>query len=232
MNLRRIRTYAPLGTLVVVCSFSVLFAVQVATSCESFIDPKGRSSIDFAPLSGLIDICSRDELMCFLLMVDSPESRKTLAVFVSSEEWERSRKFEVIEHSRSMSVQRVDSMSIEKFKNAKDDVRKRAYVSDQNQPVGALQLKEDIPLGVVEEADDMISTARLARLTPPTNEGLLKSVTTVSVLTLLRLKSEILFLETTEQWMFPFYSGPEPSSESTKRLAKQWLDCIRDKNRN
>jgi hypothetical protein len=213
-----------------ICLLCLWFQSVSAFACESFIDTQGRSSVNLALLPGYFNVCSKDEIMCFLATADSPKSLTTLGVFTSVEEWDRSKRFEVIEHSRGMLAQRARTMTTQEFRELKDSVRKEANEVNGRAHIGALQLKEAVALGVIHESHDSISTAVLARLTPPTDGGLLKGVTLITIRTLLQIKDETLSLETTEQWMFPFYSGPEPSAESTTLLAKQWLECIRSMN--
>ncbi len=88
-------------------------------SCDSFRDSRGRSAIDFAPLPGFVDVCSRDFQLCVLLTEGYPPSVQTLGYFVPSEEWERYQKGQHKGFSRYLIAQKGEPLSAEKFADFK-----------------------------------------------------------------------------------------------------------------
>jgi len=65
------------------------FSLVGAQHCESFRDSRGRSSIDFAPLHGYTDVCSRDFQLCVMLTLGYPPRVQTIAYFVPNAEWQK-----------------------------------------------------------------------------------------------------------------------------------------------
>jgi hypothetical protein len=49
-----------------------------AEQCGSFRDAQDRSSVDFAPLNGFVDVCSRDFQLCVLLTQGYPLEVNTI----------------------------------------------------------------------------------------------------------------------------------------------------------
>ena len=52
---------------------SLTGSALLADSGGSFRDVRGRSSVDFAPLAGFIDVCSRDSQLCVMLTEGYPD---------------------------------------------------------------------------------------------------------------------------------------------------------------
>lgn len=202
------------------------------SACESFFDAKGRSKINFAPPVGFVDFCSRDELMCYLLTTQFSQSVQTIGVFVDKDELERSREGGILRFSRYLIAQRGDTLSPENFEELKDSIRQGRSAKPESLSSDPLQLKEIISLGVVAETTDMIAWGILGRFTPPTDEGLLKRLTMVSIQAVWQFAGESLSLHAREEWMFPMDGGSEPDGKSLKDLAERWIQCIKANNKN
>src|SRR4029450_4598628 len=95
--------------------FSLGGSVIFGDSCESFRDTRGRSSVDVAPLSGFVDVCSRDFQLCVMLTQGYPPSVQTIGYFVPIEEWQRYQKGQHKGFSRYLIAQKGRALSTEEF---------------------------------------------------------------------------------------------------------------------
>ncbi len=135
------------------------FSLVGAQHCESFRDSRGRSSIDFAPLHGYTDVCSRDFQLCVMLTLGYPPSVQTIAYFVPNAEWQKYKEGKHKGFSRYLIAQRaVLTLSSEEFADFKPYVRsQQGTVADHSESPSLFELKGRVPLGVVEESADSIS---------------------------------------------------------------------------
>jgi hypothetical protein len=228
----------------------IVFRAGAVSACESFLDPKKRSVVDFAPPAGFIEICSRDSLACeiFTMAERSTVREKIVGYFVTEEQWEQFRNGAPMGFSPYLIALRVETLSSEQFTELKADTRKKqGHIWDDTDLPDAQKPLLRVPMGVIDEAADSISVGAVAQVMAPSREAFEKGrfispaekalaqkngeaveeeMTIGSVHTVLRLKGETLFLNTYEPRDQPF------DGASTKALARQWLECVRDKNGN
>ena len=104
-------------------SFTALMLVRTAVAfaepCGSFRDARDRSAIDYAPLEGFVDVCSRDFQLCVALTQGYPPSVKTIGYFVPAQEWERYQEGDRTGFSRYLIGQRATAMSELEFNEFK-----------------------------------------------------------------------------------------------------------------
>lgn len=228
----------------------VAFCAEAAGSCESFVDPKKRSVVDLAPPAGFVDICSRDGLVCEMFTAGEPPNvrEKIIGYFVPADQWERFRKGAPMGFSPYLIAQRAETLSPKEFvelkgyaKKKKGNIWENANLHEAQKPLTL------IPMGVVQETEDLISVGAVTRHMAPNKEAfeigrfmtpaekdlakksgkvLEVKVTLTSVHTVFQLKGETLFLNTYEQREQPF------DGESTKELARRWIECVREKSKN
>ena len=198
--------------------------VCAADPCASFRDARGRSAIDYAPLEGFVDVCSRGFQLCVALTQGYPPSVKTIGYFVPADEWQRYQKGDKSGFSRYLIAQRATTMSDSEFAGFKQYIHaQQGNIADHTNAPATLELQERMPLGIVDEAADSISFGAVMRFMP-TGSGPLAPFWLGSVNIVLQLKGETLCL-----YAFDTLKAPT-DTENVKTLAKRWLSCIRARN--
>jgi hypothetical protein len=228
----------------------IIFSVETAGSCESFLDSKKRSAVDLAPPTGFVDICSLDSLVCEIFTIAEPVNvrEKIIGYFVPADQWERFRKGATMGFSPYLIAQRQKTMSSKEFVELKDYTKKKKgdIWGDMPTPAG-LKLLSQTPMGVIDESQDLISigaviwhmatskeafekgqfmTPAERDLAEKSGKALEVELTMTSVHTALQIRGESLFLNTYEKREQPF------DGESTKALARIWVECVRGNNKN
>jgi hypothetical protein len=208
----------PLVAILFLVTASGLFA----DSCGSFRDSRGRSSIDFAPLNGFVDVCSRDFQLCVMLTVGYPPSIQTIGYFVLSEEWQQYQKGKHNGFSRYLIAQRGETMSAEEFAGFKRYVHsQQGDIADHTDLAALFESHGRISLGVTGETEDSISVGTILKLT----ETAIKRDELIAAINIsLQLKNETLSL-----YVFDTVKSVK-DTDRIKDLAKRWLRCIRAQN--
>ena len=221
VNITRVRI------TVLVCV--VMFRIGAANACESFVDPKGRSVVDFAPLSGFVDNCWRSGVCeMFLSIKSSPYY--PVGLFLVPGEWDESRKGSLKGSRKQLFAQLLGPAKNDSVDDFKNVVRRwlKEPIADESESVGRTARKK-VYTGVINESDGSISWSFTERTTDREDSTLFEILTGVG--SFLKVRGETVLLYVTEVWMPPFEGGMEPNGESTITLSKRWIDCIRDKNR-
>ncbi len=195
-----------------------------AEPCGSFRDARGRSSVDFAPPNGFVDVCSRDFQLCVLLTEGYPPEVTTVAYFVPGEEWQKYQKGQHKGFSRYLIAQRGQTRSPDEFSELKRYVKaQQGNVPDHTELPRILQSQGKIPLGVTEETEDSISFGVIMKLASA--DGHLNGSPFLACINImLRLKGETLALYVHDT------AANMSDSKSVRQLAKDWLKCIREQN--
>jgi len=199
-------------------------AIAFAEPCGSLRDARDRSAIDYAPLEGFVDVCSRDFQLCVALTQGYPPTVKTIGYFVRAEEWERYQEGDRSGFSRYLIGQRASTMSESEF----DDFRRYLHAQHGSMPEHTktpttFNLHERASLGIIDETPDSISFGAVLRLTP-NRDGPVAPVWLGSINIVLQLKGETLTL-----YAFDTLNTPD-ETDGLKNLARQWLNCIRTRN--
>ena len=206
----------------VVFSGSALVGAQ---RCGSFRDSRGRSSIDFAPLDGYTDLCSKDFQLCVMLTLRYPPSVQTIGYFVRNEEWQdcQDGKHERCRFTRYLIAQRGRNLSSEEFLELKRHIHlDQGDVVDHTESARAFELENRVSLGVIDESSDSISFGAIFKTKAPDEHG---SRLTASINVVLQLKGEALSL-----YVFDAVKDLKDTNR-IKSLANDWLKCIRDRNK-
>lgn len=137
-----------------------------AKDCPPFVDSRDRSSIDFAPLAGYTDVCSRDVQLCVSLTQGYPPSTQTIGYFVPDAEWQDHQKGKHEGFSRYLIAQRGRTLSSDQFVDFKRYVHsQQGDVEDHTKLPSVFESQGRISLGVVDEAEDMIAFGAILKLT-------------------------------------------------------------------
>ena len=206
----------------VVFSGSALVGAQ---RCGSFRDSRDRSSIDFAPLDGYTDLCSKDFQLCVMLTLGYPPSVQTIGYFVRDEEWQdcEEGKHERCRFTRYLIAQRGRNLSSEEFLDLKRHIHlNQDNVVDHTESARAFELENRVSLGVIDESSDSISFGAIFKTKVPDEHG---SRLTASINVVLQLKGEALSL-----YVFDAVKDLK-DTDRIKSLANEWLKCIRDRNK-
>ena len=209
------------ATFIVTLLLLISSPVRSADLCGSFRDPRGRSSVDFAPLNGFVDVCSRDAELCDTLTKGYPASVQTIGYFVPTEEWQQYQK-DRTGFSRYLIAQRGRTLSADEFVDFKEHVRsQQGKVEDHTKLIEAFRLRGQASLGVIDEGEGFISFGTVLALSEPAakQEHLLAAINIV-----FQLKGETLSL-----YVYDSVKSVE-DTERIKGMAKQWLQCIRSQN--
>jgi len=155
-----------------------------ANDCPSFVDSRGRSSVDFAPLPGYTDVCSRDFQLCVSLTQGYPPSTQTIGYFVSDAEWQDYQKGKPEGFGRYLIAQRGRTLSSDQFVDFKRYVRsQQGDIEDHTKLPSVFESQGHVSLGVVDEAEDMIAMGAILKLTqtnpPPERTYMLASINIV-----------------------------------------------------
>lgn len=209
-------------------SFTALMLVRAAVvfaePCGSFRDARDRSAIDYAPVAGFVDVCSRDFQLCVALTQGYPPSVKTIGYFVPAQEWERYQEGDRTGFSRYLIGQRATTMSESEFNEFKRYLHaEHGTMSDHTEVPTTLDLIERVSLGIIDETTDSISFGAVLRLTPKRN-GPVADLWLGSLNIVLQLKGETLTLYAFDTL------NTRAETDSLKNLARQWLSCIRARN--
>ena len=198
-----------------------------ASACESFIDPKGRSVVDFAPLPGFADDCWQSPVCeMFLPLKDSPYY--PVGLFFDPSESAAYRTEALKKGSmKQLTAQLLGSAKNGSMDDFKDFVRKMIKESIPDESIGRGTTKKTYK-DIVSESNDLISWG-FTHTSFGEDSRLFEIRTGIG--TYLKVKGETVSLFVTEYWRPPFEGGREPDGESTKALSKRWIDCIRDKNK-
>ncbi len=214
------------------CVYSAALLALAASSlvaaqhCGSFRDPRERSSIDFAPLDGYTDVCSRDFQLCVMLTLGYPSSVQTIAYFVPNAEWQKYKEGKHKGFSRYLIAQHaVRTLSSEEFADFKDYVRsQQGNVVDHSKVPSLFEVKGRVPLGVVDESADSISYGTVIKLEQKDQgEGGSELLGAINIA--LQLKGESLSL-----YVFDVVKDLH-DTDRLKALARHWLQCIRNQNK-
>ncbi len=202
----------------------LIASVAFAGPCGSFRDARERSRVDFAPLDGFVDVCSRDFQLCVKLTQGYPPSVKTIGYFVPTEEWRRYQKGDKSGFSRYLIGQRATTMSDSEFEGFKQYIHsQQGSMPDHTKAPATLELEERVPLGIVHETADSISFGAVTRF-QSTGSGVLSPLWLGSINIALQLKGETLCL-----YAFDTLKTPA-DTDGLKSLAGRWLGCIRARN--
>ena len=196
----------------------------VAQPCDTFRDAKGRSTIDFAPPPGFIDVCSRDVLLCTVLTQGYPPSVTTVAYFVTVEDWQRYQHGERKGFSQYLIAQLARTMSSDKFAEIKKYIHDQAgQIPDHTELPPPLVNKGNVPLGIIDETDDSISFGNITKLEPEgASSG--SSFLQASINIALQMKGQTLSL-----YVFEDLADISDASRA-KALSRRWLACIKSRN--
>jgi hypothetical protein len=213
--------YISRTALVILCTVSVIRAEP----CQSFRDSRGRSSIDFAPPKGFVDICSRDFQLCVMLTEGYPRSVQTIGYFVSAEQWQRFQERKQKGFTRYFIAQRGRTLSKEEFADFKRYVHsQQGNIADHTDLPRMFQSQDRAPLGVTDEAENSISFGTVLKLkSANTDAGNAELLASMNIA--LQLNGESLSL-----YVFDSVKDVK-DTEGVKALAKRWLKCIRDRNK-
>jgi hypothetical protein len=202
--------------------FLITGPVLSADSCGSFRDSRGRSSIDFAPLNGFVDVCSRDFRLCVMLTEAYPPSVQTIGYFVPSEEWQRYQKGKHKGFSRYLIAQKGETLSAEKFADFKRYVHaKQGNIADHTDLAALFEHHERVSLGIINETEDSISFGTILKLT---ETAIKRDELFAAINIALQLKGESVSL-----YVFDTVKNPN-DTDRIKGLAKRWLQCIKARN--
>ena len=191
-------------------------------SCDSFRDSRGRSAIDFAPLPGFVDVCSRDFQLCVLLTEGYPPSVQTLGYFVPSEEWEQYQKGQHKGFSRYLIAQKGEPLSAEKFADFKRYVHsQQGDIADHTNPAAIFESRGHISLGIINESPDSISIGTVLKLNEP---AIKRDVILAAINIALQIKGESLSL-----YVYDTVKSAN-DTDRVKEVAKRWVRCIREQN--
>jgi len=206
-------------------AFLLLVAsVSLAEPCGSFRDERERSRVNFAPLDGFVDVCSRDFQLCVKLTQGYPPSVKTIGYFVPAEEWQRYQKGDKGGFSCYLIGQRATTMSDSEFDGFKQYIHSQeGSMPDHTEAPATVELEERMPLGIVDETADSISFGAVMRF-QPTGTAVLAPLWLGSINIVLQLKGETLCL-----YAFDTLKT-STDTQNLKSLAARWLKCIRARN--
>ena len=206
-------------------------------SCQSFVDPKGRSAIDLAPPEAFVAVCAEDNSMLCTLVTLSEEhlnQKKIVGYFVLASEVEQLQSGGTVAFTSALAAYREATLSPEAFQKLKDDAREKRgdMLRDAGWPYGR-QPTEYKPMGILDETENSISVGVLTRLNGPDPKSFEKredppketEITVITIFTAVQLNGETLSLKVDEQRQEHF------DGASTKRLAADWLGCIKTRNR-
>ena len=199
----------------------LIASVALAEPCGSFRDTRERSQVDFAPLDGFVDVCSRDFQLCVALTEGYPPSVKTIGYFVPAEEWQRYQKGSTTGFSRYLIGQRVTTMSPAEFSEFKQYIHaQQGSMPDHTNLPATLDSQERVSFGITDEADNAIAFGTVLKVAPKEG-GVIAPFLLGSINIVLQLKGETLCL-------YAFDTLKERSDTGgLKTLAKRWVGCIR-----
>lgn len=191
-------------------------------ACGTFVARGSR--VDLAPPAGMIDICSRDAVLCNRLTSGYPPSTKTLGYFVTTDEWNRyeagtSRGFE-----RYLIAQAAMGTPASAFEGLRDFIRSRqGVIPDHSTLPSVLQATGRASLGVLEDSSDAIVVGVVSslRLLPPAVGEMTLASTNIALLSQNEVLSLYVFVDVSK----------ELDTAPVTSLTKQWLGCIRSANR-
>jgi hypothetical protein len=193
-------------------------------SCGSLIDPKRRSTINFAPIDGFVDVCSLDAALCDLLTRGYPPSVTTIAYFVTDQDWQLHLRGSLKGFSRYLIGQRGHSWSREEFLEFKNRVRSnQGKVPDHTDLPAVVESVGRASLGVTAESADSISFGVIMKLAP--SDGTMSGpFYLASVNTALEINGETLSL-----YAFARANNANDGAVAQALMA-QWLACIDARN--
>jgi hypothetical protein len=193
-------------------------------SCGSFVDPKRRSTINFAPIRGFVEVCSLDGALCDLLTKGYPPSVTTIAYFVTNQDWQLHVKGSLKGFSRYLIGQRGHSWSREEFLEFKNRVRSdQGTVPDHTNLPAVVESLGRASLGVTAESADSISFGVIMKLAP--SGGTMGGpFYLASVNTALEINGETLALYAFDR------ANNANDGAGAQALMAQWLGCIEARN--
>ena len=198
--------------LLIVCDGGLAAA---DSKCATF--PIESPPLDLAPPPGFVEVCSRNEQLCEVLTRGYPPSVTTLGYFVTEEEWGRFSETEELGFTVYLIAQTSATQSVEEFKEFKEYlIARQGEVPDHTELPSFLEKNGQVSLGVLDEADDLITIGTLMHLAAPQGKVAL-AATNVA----LQLPGASLIL-----YVFHSYSGPSDVNE-LKTLTDQWVECLR-----
>ena len=200
-------------------------ALAGAQRCGNFRDSRSRSSVDFAPLEGYTDVCSRDFQLCVALTLGYPPSVETIGYFVPNAQWQAYKTGKLKGFSRYLIAQRSGrTLSSEEFTDFKRYVHaQQGAVADHSKVPSFFEVQGRMPLGIVDETEDSISYGTVVKLEKKDqSEHSSELVGAINIA--FQLKGESLSL-----YVFDVVKDPNDVTK-IKALAKQWLQCIRHQN--
>ena len=203
-------------------AFFIAASGATADSCGSFRDSRGRSSIDFAPLNGFVDVCSRDFQLCVALTLGYPPSVQTLGYFVSREEWHRYQNGKHKGFNRYLIAQKGEVLSGEQFADFKRYVHsQQGDIADHSKLATLFEQDGRVSLGVIDETEDSVSIGVVQKLT---GTAIKRDWLLAAINIALQLKGESVSL-----YVYDTVKNPN-DTDRVKGLAKRWLQCIRERN--
>ena len=196
-------------------------------ACGSFVDPKGRSRIDFAPLPGFVDNCWQSPV-CEMFVESS--SNYPVALFLDPNHKDESFSRQTVSN-KQLSAQVLNQHAADNFDELRLYIKQSIPNLGSEPPITEGRVvKKKIPFGVFNESADSISWGFAERSISLTDSSEILDVSTV-VGTHMKIQGMVVSLYVIEGWGSISTKGSEPDGESTKLLAKRWIDCIREKNK-
>jgi hypothetical protein len=197
---------------------------QADGSCGSFADAQRRSAINFAPVAGFVEVCSRDAALCEVLTRGYPSSVTTIAYFVTHQDWQIHLKDTRQGFSKYLIGQRGHSWSRDEFLDFKDRVRSnQGTVPDHTDLPAVVESLGRASLGVTAESDNSISFGVIMKLAP-SQDTVGAPFYLASVNTALEINGETLSL-------YAFDRATNANDGAAARaLMDQWLACIKARN--
>jgi hypothetical protein len=207
--------------LILTLTASAAFA---GVRCGSFVDPGHRSMVDFAPLSGFVDVCSKDVLLCTALTQGYPPSITTIGYFVPVDDWQRYQRGDRSGFPRYLIGQRASSWSAAEFATFKQYLHSTQGITpDHTALVDGLASQGRAPLGIVNEGPAFISFGVVMQLSATEGPGT-QAFYLASINAALQLHSETLTLYAFDK------AAQLNDGGGAKSLMTSWLRCIMSRN--
>lgn len=203
-----------------VCLLIVCAGGHAAAESQCGTFPIEFPSLDLAPPPGFVEVCSRNAQLCEVLTRGYPPSVTTRGYFVTEEEWNRFAETEELGFTAYLIAQTSGTKSAEEFKQFKEYViAQQGEVPDHTELPSFLKKNGQVSLGVLDEADDLITIGTVMHLAAPQGKVAL-AATNVA----LQLPGSSLIL-----YVFNAYNGPSDVVE-LRALTDQWVQCLRSSN--
>lgn len=203
-----------------VLSLLILAGRVSAQSCDTWRTQAGDSTIDLAPLSGFVEVCSQDAQLCSVLTAGYPPSVKTLGYFAPAAEWNAVRQRASLGFKHYLIAQLATSMTPERLPGFKNFLRsQQGNTPDHSDLPRFLAAEGRAPMGIFDETPNSISFGQIMAVRPTTGASA-ERITLVSTNSAVVVKNRVLSL-----YVFQDYRG-DADADSAKAATLSWLRCL------